>query len=115
MIKFANAKNIGVAKKNSMIVPCIVKSWLYCSGERNCRPGRASSPRMSIAITPPTTNHVRAVTKYIRPIVLWSVVRKRPSSRDPLSARGTPVARLTIGAGAMVMRSPPADSGSRFC
>src|SRR5205807_6917352 len=28
----------------------IVNSWLYCSGVRNCRPGRASSVHMSSAM-----------------------------------------------------------------
>ena len=51
--RLANAKTIGVAKNSSMIVPCMVNSWLYCSGVRNCMPGRASSARISSAITPP--------------------------------------------------------------
>ena len=42
MIRFANAKNSGVANISSITVPCIVNSWLYCSGDRNCmlRPGQ---------------------------------------------------------------------------
>jgi len=28
----ANPANSGVAKSSNMIVPCIVKSWLNCSG-----------------------------------------------------------------------------------
>ena len=51
MIRLANANTIGVAKSSSMIVPCMVNSWLYCSVDRNCMPGRASSARISIAIT----------------------------------------------------------------
>ena len=36
----ANPANSGVANSNSMIVPCIVNSWLYCSGlSTTCRPG----------------------------------------------------------------------------
>ena len=38
---FAKPANSGVANSSSMIVPCIVKSWLYSSGVRTiCRPGR---------------------------------------------------------------------------
>ena len=48
-----SGKTIGVAKNNSIAVPCMVKSWLYCSGERICMPGRASSARMIRAISPP--------------------------------------------------------------
>ena len=53
MIRLPNAKNSGVANISSMSVPCIVNSWLYCSGDRNCSPGRASSARISMAIRPP--------------------------------------------------------------
>ena len=86
MIRFANAKNSGVANNSSMIVPCIVNSWLYCSGDRNCMPGRASSPRISMAIRPPRMKNVNDVVRYIRPMVLWSVVRSRFDSREPFSA-----------------------------
>ena len=37
---------------SSISVPCIVNSWLYCSLLRNCRPGRASSVRISSAMMP---------------------------------------------------------------
>ncbi len=70
MTRFANAKTIGVAKNSSITVPCIVISWLYCSGESTCMPGRASSIRMSSAITPPTAKNASEVTMYIRPINL---------------------------------------------
>ena len=42
-----------------MIVPCIVNSWLYCSGDRNCMPGRASSARMSSAMKPPIRKNTK--------------------------------------------------------
>ena len=80
-------------------VPCIVNSWLYCSGERNCRPGRASSMRMSSAITPPTAKKISDVTMYIRPINLWSVVRSMRPSRAPLLNSWTGKGRETIGSG----------------
>jgi hypothetical protein len=68
--RLANANTAGVAKNSSMIVPCIVRSWLYCSGLRNCMPGRASSARISSAITPPIMKNTNDVTRYIRPISL---------------------------------------------
>ena len=86
MIRFENAKNSGVAKNSSITVPCMVTSWLYCSGDRNCSPGRASSPRISNAISPPMTNQPKEAARYIRPMVLWSVVRSRFESREPFSA-----------------------------
>ena len=69
-IKFANAKNNGVAKNNNITVPCMVNNWLYCSLDRYCNPGRASSPRINMAIRPPTMNHVNDTARYIKPIVL---------------------------------------------
>ena len=55
MRALANPANSGVANSNSMIVPCIVNSWLYCSGLSTiCRPGSTSSARISSASSPPT-------------------------------------------------------------
>ncbi len=31
MIALANPAKVGVANSSSMIVPCMVKDWLYCS------------------------------------------------------------------------------------
>jgi hypothetical protein len=84
----------------------MVTSWLYCSGERNCSSGRASSPRISSAITPPAKNQANAVAVYIRPMVLWSVVRSSARNRDPFSGRGAAEGRLMIGVGAIVIASP---------
>ncbi len=48
----AKPAKLGVAKSSSMIVPCNVKSWLNCWLSTICSPGRASSARISSAITP---------------------------------------------------------------
>ena len=56
-----------------MIVPCIVKSWLYCSSDTNCRPGTASSARIARAIAPATKNQKVERMRYMYPITLWSV------------------------------------------
>ncbi len=53
MITFVKPTNSGVAKSNSMIAPCMVKSWLYCSFVTSWLPGLASSARMIRAIQPP--------------------------------------------------------------
>ena len=45
-----------------MIVPCIVKSWLYVSSFTICSPGLASSARIISASRPPTTKKKNAVT-----------------------------------------------------
>ena len=65
-------------------------------------PGRASSPRISIAIRPPIMKNTNDVVRYIRPMVLWSVVRSRFDSREPFSTTRAGLGRLTIGAGAIV-------------
>ena len=108
MIRLPNAKNSGVANISSISVPCIVNSWLYCSGDRNCIPGRASSPRISMAIRPPMMKNMNEAVRYIRPMVLWSVVRRMLESREPLTATAAGLGRLTIGRGAIaVMPAPP--------
>ena len=63
MIAFANPANSGVANSSSMIVPCIVKNWLYVSRDRYCRPGNASSARIPSARTPPSRKNPIDVTK----------------------------------------------------
>ncbi len=52
----------------------MVNSWLYCSLDRNCSPGLASSRRISNAIRPPMKKKMKQATMYMIPISLWSVV-----------------------------------------
>jgi hypothetical protein len=59
----AKPNRIGVAYSSNMIVPCIVNSWLYCSFDKNCSPGTASSARISIAIRPPAMKNPNAVVR----------------------------------------------------
>ncbi len=49
----AKPAKVGVAKSSSMIVPCMVNSWLNCSLLTICIPGRASSARITRAMAPP--------------------------------------------------------------
>src|SRR2546430_12995023 len=81
----------------------MVKSWLYCSSDRNCIPGRASSPRISSAMKPPMKKNANEVTRYIRPICLASVVRSSRASAEPLVGLCTGQGRVTIGLGATVV------------
>src|SRR5690242_259360 len=108
--KFANPNRIGVAYSSSMIVPCMVNSWLYCSVDRNCWPGTASSVRISIAIAPPTMKKANAVTRYMIPICLWSVVRNSRRRYEPLTVSLAGNGRVAIGLGATAVTSePPLD------
>src|SRR4051812_18292340 len=101
--KLANANTIGVAKNSNMIVPCIVNSWLYCSGDRNCMPGRASSARISSAIRPPAMKNAKDVTMYMIPICFASVVRRTCASADPRTCRRTGHGRACTGRGVTVV------------
>jgi hypothetical protein len=61
--RLAKANTLGVAYSSIITVPCMVNSWLYCSGDRNCSPGWPSSPRISSAITPPIRKNPNEVTR----------------------------------------------------
>ena len=64
MSALAKPANSGVANSSSMIVPCIVNSWLNWSGlSTTCRPGWNSSARMSSASTPPNMKKANEVMK----------------------------------------------------
>ena len=75
MSALAKPANSGVANSSSMIVPCMVNSWLYWSGlSTTCRPGSISSARISRASSPPIMKKMNEVMKYRLPMILWSVV-----------------------------------------
>src|SRR5680860_605000 len=58
----------------SMIVPCMVNSWLYCSLVWTIsRPGANSWARMTRAMTPPMQKYTNDVIRYMYPMTLWSV------------------------------------------
>ncbi len=63
MITLANPANSGVANSSSMIVPCMVNSWLYCCASTSCIPGCTSSARMSTAMTPAARKNAKEVMR----------------------------------------------------
>ena len=71
-----------------MVVPCIVRTWLYESFVRNFSPGVASCERMRTARIPPATNHMRDVAMYMIPIRLWSTVTSQLATRPLFQATG---------------------------
>ncbi|MDQ0731038.1 hypothetical protein QFZ57_001832 [Arthrobacter sp. B1I2] len=100
MITLANPANSGVANISSMMVPCMVNSWLYCSLVcRICMPGSNSSARISSAITPPAQKNTNDAIRYMYPMVLWSVEVIQLTTMVPLERRTT--------AGAAVAAVPP--------
>ena len=125
MIQLAKPVKRGMANISSMIEPCIVNAWLNCSFDMICSPGRASSARISSAITPPTMKNANAVTRYSVPIFLWSVVvthsthdgrGDRPAGRPvtATSAVGPTAPTLCICASS-TGRCPPRRFRARRC
>ena len=53
---------MGTAKRNIIVLPCIVKIWLYRSGLRNVLSGFMSWIRIIAASTPPIAKNTNAVT-----------------------------------------------------
>ena len=70
----AKPENSEVANKNNINEPCIVNNWLYCSLLTNCKPGVASSARITNAMAPASTKNMKEVIMYRLPMTLWSVV-----------------------------------------
>ena len=56
---------------------CTEKSPLNVFVSTYCMPGRASSARMNIAISPAATKKKTVVTRYWIPITLWSVLTRK--------------------------------------
>src|SRR6476646_1255619 len=69
-----NAAPIGITTRNTIVVPCIVKSWLYRSALSNLPFGVASCSRIKRASQPPITKKNSADAPYMMPIFLWSTV-----------------------------------------
>ena len=51
----------GTANRNIIVVPCMVKIWLYLSGPTSVFSGRESCARMTAASRPPSANQRSAV------------------------------------------------------
>src|SRR5437867_2870612 len=65
---------MGMPTRNTMVVPCMVKSRLNVSGGTTWRPGKASCKRIVDASRPATTRKAIPVTTYMIPSRLWSTV-----------------------------------------
>ena len=87
----AKPATIGMTKRKIIVVACIVNIWLYFSADRIVPFGPASWARISSASTPPTRKKNIAVTPYMMPIFLWSIVNTH--ERQPVvwtGRRNTP-------------------------
>ena len=61
----------------SIIVPCRPTSDRYCPAFQSDSFGVSSSARMNIAFSPAIMKKNSTVTKYCRPITLWSVQSRK--------------------------------------
>ena len=82
----AKPATIGMTKRKIIVVACIVNIWLYFSADRIVPFGPASWARMSRASTPPRTKKNIAVTPYMIPSFLWSIVNTH--ERQPVEWTG---------------------------
>ena len=67
----------GIIKRNIIIAPCRVYALLYISLEIISLPGAANSNRITKANNPPKKKNRIPLTKYIKPILLWSKVNSQ--------------------------------------
>jgi hypothetical protein len=61
---------MGMAKRKTIVVPCMVKIWLYCSGESRPFSGLINCVRMSMAMTTAAPKKPSDVQMYMMPIRL---------------------------------------------
>jgi len=64
------ASKIGMAKRNIITEPCIVKTWLYRFGDRNVLPGMANWMRIMSASRPPNRRKMKTSAVYHSPTIL---------------------------------------------
>ena len=93
---------IGTTTRKIIVVPCIVKSWLYWSRVTKCSFGVASCARMNSASSPPSTKKTRLVDDVEDPDPL--VVDGRDPARD---AAALPVGRGTARPQPWLPLGPP--------
>ena len=102
------AADIGITNRKIIVIPCIVKIWLYCSALRSVPSGWANWVRINRASNPPTMKNTNADTPYMIPIFLWSTVVNQ--LQKPVNDDGRRNPRLEVPVTltlAMVGRSLP--------
>jgi hypothetical protein len=75
--KFASPANTGMMNRKIRIEAWTLNSPLNVFESTNCRPGWASSARISIAIRPPMNRNTNEWTVYWMPMTLWSVFGRK--------------------------------------
>src|SRR5205809_3104175 len=87
-----------MTNRKIIVIPCIVKIWLYWAAFSSVLSGFASWLRISYASIPPIRQNAKALNAYSRPIFLWSTVVNQ--LHQPVIAVGR--RRITLRAGTLV-------------
>src|SRR5437867_6756541 len=97
---------MGMPTRNTMVVPCMVKSRLKVCGGTTWSPGQASCTRIMVASEPAMTKKTSPVSTYMMPRRLWSTVTTQSWSWSR-RARGTPASsgRVAVGERTLIARS----------
>src|SRR5215211_2282863 len=91
----------GTTNRKTIVVPCIVISWLYVCGSSSVLFAWLSCRRISSASVPPSRKNTKVRTRYMIPIRLWSVVVTHEV--QPVRSRSTSCATTWgTGAGAVI-------------
>src|SRR6478609_3268885 len=103
-----NAAPMGMTTRKIIVVPCIVKTWLYRSALSSLPLGVASWRRMRRASMPPIMKKNSAAAPYMMPIFLWSTVvtQLRQPVVDEDGRAKTPPGRLCTASPAPRARGP---------
>src|SRR3954467_14268090 len=99
----------GTTNRKTIVVPCIVISWLYVCGSSSVLFAWLSCRRISSASVPPSMKNTKVRTRYMIPMRLWSVVVTHDV--HPVRSRSTLWA-TTCGTAAGAVISCVAMSGS---
>src|SRR5215813_10936965 len=102
---------MGIPNRNTMVVPCMVKSRLKVSGGTMCRPGHASCRRIMVASNPATTTKISAVTTYMMPSRLWSTVTTQPWSSSRTVRWDSPASGPVMSLESTLMSVTSLESG----
>src|SRR4029077_21015074 len=104
---------MGIPTRNTMVVPCMVKSWLKVAGGTMWRPDQASCTRIADASRPATARNTSPLTTYMTPRRLWSTVTTQSWSTAS-HGRCAPAPRPdAIVSASTLMSSLPSPQGQK--
>ncbi|KAG1530437.1 hypothetical protein G6F50_017319 [Rhizopus delemar] len=81
IIQLARPTKAGITPPKIITSACTVVIWLKNSGLTNCRPGCASSARITTLIAAPMMNMMKLKPRYSVPMSLWLVEKNQRSKK----------------------------------